>query len=112
MVESATRRIRRITLGVRRVTEIGVKGGSRKVIYVISPNIPSGGFGGSKTTSSRKSLDEAELIGGTGEEGFKEAVAIHVGSVEAEPLFSPDEKMRPHNLGPSAAFFRIGIPRY
>jgi hypothetical protein len=82
------------------------------VIYVISQNIPSGGFGGSKTTGSRKSLDEAELIGGTGEEGFKEAVAIHVGSVEAEPLFSPDEKTRPHDLGPSAAFFRIGIPRY
>ena len=43
---------------------------------------------------SRKSLDEAELIGGTGEEGFKEAVAIHVASVEDEPLFSPDERLK------------------
>jgi hypothetical protein len=49
---------------------------------VISQNIPSGGFGWSKTTGSRKSLVEAELIGGTGEEGFKVAVAIHVGSIE------------------------------
>jgi hypothetical protein len=67
---------------------------------------------GAKTTGSRKSLDEADLIGGTGEEGFKEAVAIHAGLAEAEPLFSLDEKTRPHNLSPSAAFFRIGIPRY
>ncbi len=46
-------------------------------------------------------MDEAELFGDTGEEGFKEAFAIHAGRVEAEPLFSPDEKRRPHNLDPS-----------
>jgi hypothetical protein len=40
-------------LRVRRATEIGVKGGSRMVIYVISQNIPSKGFGGSKTTGSK-----------------------------------------------------------
>jgi hypothetical protein len=68
------------------------------VIYAISQIYLPAIFGGSKTTGLKEELDEAELIGRTGEEGFKEAVAIHVGSVKAEPLFSPDEKTCPHYL--------------